>query len=58
MAGRIFLAEYSVLARIITILVTNWINNSATFIIRLASDFSEITNRFAGGTFSRLTVRM
>lgn len=49
-----FFAEYSVLARIITILVTNWINNSATFIIRLASDFSEITNRFAGGTFPGL----
>jgi len=49
-----FFAEYSVLARIITMLVTNWINNSTTFILRLASDFSEITNRFTGGALPGL----
>jgi type 2 lantibiotic biosynthesis protein LanM len=49
-----FFAEYSVLARIITMLLTNWINNSSNFILRLGSDFSEITNRFAGGAFPGL----
>jgi type 2 lantibiotic biosynthesis protein LanM len=49
-----FFAEYSVLARIITILLTNWVNNNSTFILRLASDFSEITKRFAGGALPGL----
>ncbi len=49
-----FFSEYSVLARIITILLTNWINNSSAFILRLGSDFSEITKQFAGGVFPGL----
>jgi len=51
-----FFAEYSVLARIITIEVTNWINNSTSFILRLDSDFAEITNRFVGGDLPGLLI--
>jgi len=43
-----FFAEYSALARIITTLIINWINNSALFINRLANDFEEITAHFNG----------
>jgi type 2 lantibiotic biosynthesis protein LanM len=44
-----FFAEYSVLARIITMLLTNWINNATDFILRLAGDLPEIKSRLAGG---------
>ncbi len=41
-----FFAEYSVLAKIITILINNWIGNSALFIHRLSDDLAEITTHF------------
>jgi len=44
-----FFAEYSSLAKIITVMLTNWIRNSADFINRLADDLGEITGHFAQG---------
>jgi len=41
-----FFAEYSALAKIITILINNWIGNSALFIHRLSEDLAEITTHF------------
>jgi len=49
-----FFAEYSVLAKIITIAISNWINNSANFILRFSNDLSDITNRFADGVLPGL----
>ena len=46
---RDFFAEYSSLAKIITILVANWIRNSTDFINRLADDLVELTSHFALG---------
>lgn len=45
-----FFTEYSVLARIITILVTNWTSNTAHFLNRLADDVHEIAGRFSEGS--------
>lgn len=44
-----FFAEYSSLAKIITIITTHWIHNSADFITRLADDIDGITGHFASG---------
>ncbi|MEI6174215.1 MAG: type 2 lanthipeptide synthetase LanM family protein [Bacteroidota bacterium] len=44
-----FFAEYSSLAKIMTILAANWTRNSTDFIDRLADDFGEITSHFARG---------
>lgn len=53
-----FFAEYSTLARIITIVITNWIDNTADFILRLANDISAITNQFAGGILPGLLLEI
>lgn len=45
-----FFEEYSVLARVISILTENWITNTTHFMMRLNADYQDITERFAGGT--------
>jgi type 2 lantibiotic biosynthesis protein LanM len=44
-----FFSEYSVLARIITILLENWTSNTADFLNRLGHDMDDLTGRFSGG---------
>ena len=41
-----FFSEYSVLAKMITILTNNWICNTSSFIHRLSDDIAELTTRF------------
>ncbi len=42
-----FFFEYSVLAKIISLLLRNWIGNNAIFIDRLSEDLAEITTHFS-----------
>jgi len=44
-----FFSEYSVLARIITTLLTNWTSNTASFLNRLDTDIDDIAERFSEG---------
>ncbi|HEX8893752.1 MAG TPA: type 2 lanthipeptide synthetase LanM family protein, partial [Terriglobales bacterium] len=44
-----FLQEYSVLARAITILIKNWVDSSAEFLTRLASDWNSLSQTFQVG---------
>jgi type 2 lantibiotic biosynthesis protein LanM len=44
-----FLQEYSVLARAITILIRNWVDSSAEFLTRLASDWNSLSQTFQIG---------
>ncbi len=44
-----FFSEYSVLARLITLITSYWIRNTDDFFARLDSDLTEITRHFCGG---------
>ena len=45
-----FFAEYSTLAKIITILIDNWIHTTASFIHRLSDDRAELSTHFVRDT--------